>query len=766
MNKKTENKIVGDRVKMRILPNGSKVSYSYDESGRVTGITQSTESGEENSTSIKYTLGLPTRLTSGNNVVYYEYDYKRRIKKVRVNGTETTYAYDDRDDKTTVTFAGTEYKTYKDEDGNVIRTEIDDNVQTEYVYEDGLLKRFEDKVTGEISNYEYNTNKTVSKISNAELTESYKYNDQNEIISKTYGGAITQEYGYTYKNNAAREIEYIEMPNGIKSYPLKDLNGRNTGKELKDVNGNRVHGEYISYVKVGDHATNMPSTVWYASGNEIKENIRYKYDACGNIVEIRENGKLTARYEYDGLNRLVREDNKKLGKTWVFGYDNNGNITSKREFAFTLRTRELLEELESTEKLYSYEGDRLITYNGEIISFDRYGNPIKYKGETLEWEYGKRLKKYGEKTYGYDGLGRRISKGEITFTYDNEGRLIKQSNGIQYIYDKSGVSGFRYERGEYIYRKNAQGDITHILDYCENIVAEYAYDAWGNCTIIKDTAGVAEVNPFRYRGYYYDVETGLYYLKTRYYDPEVGRFISQDDVSYLDPEHINGLNLYAYCGDNPVMFTDPTGEFAFLIGLLIVVGVCVAGGAAIGGISAAVNHENVLDGIWKGALVGLMVGGSITLVSTGVGTSLAGTFWGSVLVGGGIGSAFAIGTNLNSQLQKGGFGSLNIGDIALFGMSGLFIGGLAGGMGHAASAIFADFGQMLGVSLASKSFLGVTISKVISKAFLSEAVAGICGASGGLVGGALINYIANDAGLQDKSVPLWIGTILKLLFKK
>ena len=62
----------------------------------------------------------------------------------------------------------------------------------------------------------------------------------------------------------------------------------------------------------------------------------------------------------------------------------------------------------------------------------------------------------------------------------------------------------------------------HILDYCENVVAEYAYGAWGNCTIIKDTAGVAEVNPYRYRGYYYDTETNLYYLKTRYYDPETG----------------------------------------------------------------------------------------------------------------------------------------------------------------------------------------------------------------------------------------------------
>ncbi len=70
---------------------------------------------------------------------------------------------------------------------------------------------------------------------------------------------------------------------------------------------------------------------------------------------------------------------------------------------------------------------------------------------------------------------------------------------------------------------------------------------------------IAELNPFRYRGYYYDIETGLYYLNSRYYDPEIGRFINADDISYLDPESINGLNLYAYCVNNPTNLSDETG---------------------------------------------------------------------------------------------------------------------------------------------------------------------------------------------------------------
>ena len=72
-------------------------------------------------------------------------------------------------------------------------------------------------------------------------------------------------------------------------------------------------------------------------------------------------------------------------------------------------------------------------------------------------------------------------------------------------------------------------------------------------------SSLKEIEPFRYRSYYYDTETGLYFLKTRYYDPETGRFITIDDISYLAPDTINGLNLYAYCGNNPVMNVDPKG---------------------------------------------------------------------------------------------------------------------------------------------------------------------------------------------------------------
>ena len=103
-------------------------------------------------------------------------------------------------------------------------------------------------------------------------------------------------------------------------------------------------------------------------------------------------------------------------------------------------------------------------------------------------------------------------------------------------------------------------------------MVEYKYDAWGNheATVAdEEYVTLAEINPYRYRGYYFDEETGLYFLQTRYYDPEVGHFISRDSIEYADPETICGLNLYAYCGNNPVMNVDPSGSYAMSVSSLI-----------------------------------------------------------------------------------------------------------------------------------------------------------------------------------------------------
>ena len=131
------------------------------------------------------------------------------------------------------------------------------------------------------------------------------------------------------------------------------------------------------------------------------------------------------------------------------------------------------------------------------------------------------------------------------------------------------------------FQKNLQNDIIAIYNESGIKVAAYEYDAWGNHTITLDTNSIGSLNPFRYRGYYYDNETQLYWVSSRYYSPELCRWISPDSIEYLDPESINGLNLYAYCGNDPVNKYDPTGHFGIGLTLLIATGVGLAFGFGI-----------------------------------------------------------------------------------------------------------------------------------------------------------------------------------------
>ena len=144
------------------------------------------------------------------------------------------------------------------------------------------------------------------------------------------------------------------------------------------------------------------------------------------------------------------------------------------------------------------------------------------------------------------------------------------------------VVGFTYNKHRYIYQRNIQGDIIGILDVDSGtIVAKYNYDAWGNHKVIEiGDNNIGEINPIRYRGYYYDKETQLYWVSSRYYSPELCRWISPDSIEYLDPQSINGLNLYCYCMNDPINKYDPSGHFAITLTTLLIGGL-IAG--AIGG---------------------------------------------------------------------------------------------------------------------------------------------------------------------------------------
>ncbi len=187
----------------------------------------------------------------------------------------------------------------------------------------------------------------------------------------------------------------------------------------------------------------------------------------------------------------------------------------------------------------------------------------------------------------------------------------------------------------YYYHKNLQGDVIAIYDESGNIKAEYAYDAYGNCKIIRSTLwDLAQNNPIRYRGYYLDRETGFYFLNTRYYNPEWRRFISPDSTDYLDPESVNGLHLYAYCGNDPINYVDPTGHFpvlAVILGVAALIGM----GLTIGGV-ASDNNIITAIGLTMVAVPALISGGMAIAAGVG-GATLTGVV-GGVTVGAGVGS--------------------------------------------------------------------------------------------------------------------------------
>ena len=267
---------------------------------------------------------------------------------------------------------------------------------------------------------------------------------------------------------------------------------------------------------------------------------------------------------------------------------------SKTEYAYTTGT---VGEAIATYN-YTYGNawkDQLTAFGGSAITYDAAGNPTSYLGKTLTWSRGRLLTKYvsGSRTVDmqYDANGLRISKSRkiasntlnSTYIYDSQGKLrIEIAGNItrNYIYGQDGIVGYEESGEHFMYRKNFFGDIVAIYQGTTKI-AEYSYDAWGNCTIVSDYNGYGARNPFRYRGYYFDTDLNMYYLMTRYYDPQTGRFINADTIEYLDPKTINGLNLYAYCGDNPIMYVDPTGHFLITLGVIAFFAFAAVGAALL-----------------------------------------------------------------------------------------------------------------------------------------------------------------------------------------
>ncbi len=382
----------------------------------------------------------------------------------------------------------------------------------------------------------------------------------------------------------------------------------------------------------------------------------YTYDNIGNI----KSSKYTyddkvyseVAYVYDDHNRLIVENctNSNIGITPYmssYSYDSFGNITE------TERPNSAGVTVKNT---YSYENsswrDLLTAYNGHTITYDKIGNPLSYyngRSYTLRWEMGRQLlnSRVNSRTvyYDYNKDGIRIKKnvsGRYTDRYILDGSKVigmertKSGSSVKdvyhFIYDEMGNiwSAICYIGGSitpvrYYYRTNAQGDVKQIVDSNYNVVAYYAYDAWGklladldgNDNPITDSSHFAIVNPFRYRGYVYDTETGFYYLQSRYYDPEIGRFINADgEISGVGGD-IRGYNLFSYCFNNPVNMSDSTGSWPKLSKIFAVVAIAAVAVAAVAITVATCGAAATALAAVGGGIISAGASATATTVATG-----------------------------------------------------------------------------------------------------------------------------------------------------
>ena len=386
--------------------------------------------------------------------------------------------------------------------------------------------------------------------------------------------------------------------------------------------------------------TTLPETFYTtAKGSSTKlSGFQYTYNAVGNVTRITNllDNSYTA-FAYDKIGQMQYATEYDANGTaqirYKYFYDNAGNLTS---WMIQNGAATVTEE----EHTYTYGDanwkDLLTAFDGHTITYDGSGNPLSYyngQSYTMTWRNGRELNTatVGGKTYHYeyDANGLRTRKtnadGGYTEYYIVDGITVAErrftSAGVErytmrYLLDENNSPigfGMQYPSyasnywENYYFSKNLQGDVIALYRsdynsstgaYYATLIATYAYDPWGNPTgiynpngtsIAQNIAHVAAYNPFRYRGYRYDADTGFYYLQSRYYDPTICRFINADGYASTG-QGILGFNMFAYCGNNPAINTDPSGKFFanILINTIANIGANVA---AISEVSALTVHD-------------------------------------------------------------------------------------------------------------------------------------------------------------------------------
>ena len=624
-------------------------SYSYDSMRRQTGVTGAdgssvssvyaddyltslSHSGGDSSTTYNFSYGvagLSTAVKIGETWTLVSNDYNSGAwtlaQQLYGNGLWWKYDYDAQTDDLLRRYTnlsdtgGIGYAYTYDSRGQISKIE-----KKSLTLENGAITG-ETLVTAEYYGYDAMDRLTrivVTDGTNLISDIAWSYDaDQNVTAITTRvnnnGTLRTDTYAYSYDDDhRPTNTAYGSVSESI----TYDGYSRVTGKTVQN-SGNTVLSTSYAYRDIdAEHTTTQVSSLTSTfGGNAVSHS--YTYDANGNILS---DGSTT--YAYDSLNQLVWEYNTAAGKAWNYAYDLGGNILSKTEYDYA-------DGQTSNPVAVSYTygdaawRDLLTAYNGETISYDGIGNPTNYRGWDMTWQGGRQLasmQKDGTTlSFAYNDAGLRTEKtvnGATRRYIWNSSQLMADvgvADAFYFHYSSGGeLIGYTYKTSdtetECILVKNQQGDVERVIATDGTILASYTYDAWGN--VLTSEGSLAAANPIRYRGYYFDTETSLYYLQSRYYDPAVGRFINADNYA-TTYKTSTGANMFAYCLNNPANSKDNGGKFCWNIVI----------GAAVGAIMSVATQvatnvfqgNNWSDGLVSAAIVGA-VGGAVAATGLGV----------------------------------------------------------------------------------------------------------------------------------------------------
>jgi len=595
-----------------IFSNGVNYHYIYDVFGNIIGVSignQSIIANSYNDSEGNYTCNLTRSSYANGSVVDITYDDMNRITKKTYDGNDLfEYGYND--------------------SGDMGYLQDNENGATHHYYYD-----FANRLTMMTSDYYYMLQNGMT---------SFTYDNDNNLIkmvdtidwnNATQTGDIPYTTSYVYDgDNRVTSVTTSGGGNNGKFTTTYD-----TATDLGRITANNIYyNNYLKYTTTyayrnGFGVSSGATSKLLASITNGGTTISYTYDKNRNIQTITE-GSNTIKYTYNELNELIREDNPVLNKIIVYTYDKGANILSKVQYPYTadgtLGTPTATNSYSYTDSNWN---DKLTSYNGLGITYDEIGNPLTYNGNTYTWERGRELAGISGNgltiSYKYDSNGVRTKKtvNSRSYTYQLVGDKVtfedNGEDGIYYSYDPNGkLVSMNLSGTEYFYVRNAQNDIIKLVNASGATVAGYIYDTWGKLVSIKDgsgnditndTSSIGYKNPYRYREYRYDSETGLYYLQSRYYNPEWGRFLNADSV-LGNPSELLSHNLYAYCYNNPVSLVDSDGKNPMLVGALI--------GAVVGGVAGAVisyNQTGSVDwgAVGAGALGGALIGSGVGLIA-------------------------------------------------------------------------------------------------------------------------------------------------------